>query len=103
MDTQTKAITLKGGEWLIKESNPLETFITEDFSEEQKMMYDISQQFIKTEVLPNLDRINSLEAGLMPSLLRKAGELGLLSAGVPEQYGGLGKDLVASTIITEGV
>ena len=104
MDTQTKkATTLKGGEWLIKESNPLDTFITEDFSEEQKMMYDTSVQFVKTEVLPNLERMNNLEPGFMPSLLKKAGDLGLMGASVPEQYGGLGKDFVASTIINEGL
>src|SRR6476660_4916664 len=104
MDTQTKkAATLKGGEWLIKESSPLDTFITEDFSEEQKMMYDTSVQFVKTEVLPNLDRMNNLEPGFMPSLLKKAGDLGLMGAGVPEQYGGFGKDLVTSTIINEGL
>jgi alkylation response protein AidB-like acyl-CoA dehydrogenase len=103
METQMKkTITLNGGEWLIKESNAHEIFIPEDFSEEQKMILEMSQQFIRTEVLPILDRINNLEPGLMPALLKKAGELGLLGASVPEEYGGLGKDLITSTIINEG-
>jgi len=102
MQTATpNAIVLKGGEWLIKESNPADIFIQEDFSEEQKMIDDMSHQFIKTEVLPLMDRIEEKENGLMQSLLRKAGELGLTGASVPEQYGGMGKDLVSSTIINE--
>src|SRR6266540_6551896 len=105
MQTQTQKRTAasKGGEWLIKESNAGDILIPEDFSEEQKMIYDTSLQFIKSEVLPNLNRINNLEPGFMPSLLKKAGDLGLLGAAVPEQYGGLGKDLVTSTIINEGL
>src|SRR5438105_2972649 len=103
MNTKTdKKITLNGGEWLIKESNAHDIFIPEDFSEEQKMILDMSQQFVRTEVLPHIDRINNLEPGLMPSLLKKAGDLGLLAASVPEEYGGLGKDLITSTIINEG-
>lgn len=103
MITQTdKAAALKGGEWLIKESDAQDIFIFEDFSEEQKMIFEMSEQFIQAEVVPNLDRINNLEPGLMSSLLKKAGEHGLLGAHVPEQYGGMGKDLITSTIINEG-
>lgn len=100
METTTKQ-SLKGGEWLIKESQPADTFIPEDFSEEQKMIRDMCEQFLKTEVLPNLDRIDNMEPGLMRSLVQKAGEQGLLAAAFPEEYGGLGKDFVTSTIINE--
>ncbi|OIR05453.1 putative acyl-CoA dehydrogenase [mine drainage metagenome] len=98
---QTNA--LKGGEWLIKESNPFETFIPEDFDEEQKMVMDMCQQFLDTEIYPVLERIDKLEPGLMPSLLQKAGEQGLLSTSFPEVYGGLGKDFITSTIVNEGL
>lgn len=102
METTTqKTALLKGGEWLIKDSIPGNTFIPEDFSEEQKMIQEMGRQFINTEVMPILDRIEKLEPGLMPSLMQKAGELGLLGASVPEEYGGLGKDLITSSIITE--
>ncbi|MGZ3952044.1 MAG: acyl-CoA dehydrogenase family protein [Flavisolibacter sp.] len=100
MDTLTKQ-ALKGGEWLIKESEPAETFIPEDFTEEQRMIRDMCDQFLNTEVWPNLDRIDSMEPGLMKSLLQKAGEQGLLAVSFPEEYGGLGKDFVTSTIINE--
>lgn len=103
METTKQAKALQGGEWLIKESNPFETFIPEDFNEEQHMVMDMCTQFLDAEVLPIIDRIDKLETGLMPSLLEKAGEQGLLSTSFPEQYGGLGKDFITSTIVNEGL
>src|SRR5689334_2044567 len=100
METLAKQ-ALKGGEWLIKETVPTDIFIPEDFSEEQRMMSEMCEQFLATEVWPILDRIDNLEPGLMKSLLRKAGEQGLLAVSFPEEYGGLGKDFVTSTIINE--
>lgn len=93
--------SLKGGEWLIRESHPSETFIPEEFSEEQQMIREMCMQFLDTEVFPIIERIDSLEQGLMPSLVKKTGELGLLSTSIPEEYGGLGKDFVTSTIVNE--
>ncbi len=99
-DTATKT-ALKGGEWLVKESSAAETFIPEEFGEEQLMIKDMCNQYLDAEIYPNLDRIDNLEPGLMKSLLTKAGEQGLLATSFPEQYGGLGKDFVTSTIINE--
>ncbi len=92
---------LKGGEWLVKESSPFETFIPENFGEEQLMIRDMCNQFLQSEIYPILDRIDSLEPGLMKSLLTKAGEQGLLATSFPEEFGGLGKDFVTSTIVNE--
>ena len=103
METTKQSKALLGGEWLIKESNPFETFIPEDFNEEQRMVMDMCTQFLDAEVLPIVERIDKLETGLMPSLLEKAGERGLLSTSFPEQYGGLGKDFITSTIVNEGL
>ena len=86
METTKNATVLQGGEWIIKESNPNETFIPEDFTEEQKMMMDMCHQFLETEINPLLDRIDKLEPGLMPSLMEKAGEMGMLGVAIPEQY-----------------
>ena len=55
---------LKGGEWLIKESTPTDTFIPEDFNEEQKMVYEMCEQFLDNEIQPILDRIDKMEPGL---------------------------------------
>src|SRR5215470_8076959 len=102
MSTETKNKTvLKGGEWLVKESSPFDTFSPEDFSEEQRMIRDMCNQFLDTEVVPILDRIDALEPGLMRSLVQKTGEQGLLAVSFPEEYGGLGKDFVTSTIVNE--
>ena len=99
-EVQNKSV-LKGGEWMVKESSPSETFIPQDFSEEQKMIRDMCDQFLDKEVYPILDRIDNLEQGLMKSLVQKAGEQGLLAVSFPEEYGGLGKDFVTSTIVNE--
>lgn len=104
MSTSTeKKQALKGAEWLIKESSPFDTFIPEDFNEEQQMVKDMCRAFLEAEVLPVLDRIDKLEPGLMPSLVVKAGEQGLLGAAVPEDLGGLGKDFITSTLVNEGL
>ncbi len=94
---------LKGGEWLIKESNPFDIFIPENITEEQKMILGLCRQFMDVEVLPNADRIEQKEPGLVPALISKAGEYGLLSATIPEEYGGLGKDFMTAAIITQGL
>jgi len=101
--TTNKNNSLNGAEWLIKESNPFETFIPEDFDEEQKMVMEMCQQFLDTEVYPVLERIDQQEPGLMTSLLEKAGEQGLLSTSFPEEYGGLDKNFITSTIVNEGL
>jgi alkylation response protein AidB-like acyl-CoA dehydrogenase len=100
---QGQGVSLKGGEWIIKESLPQDTFIPEDFDEEQTMVMDMCHQFLHTEVDPILDRIDKMEPGLMPSLMEKAGEQGLLSTSFPESLGGLGKDFITSTIVNEGL
>jgi alkylation response protein AidB-like acyl-CoA dehydrogenase len=104
MSTSTSTITpLKGGEWLIKESNPFETFTPEDFNEEQIMVKDMCLQFLSTEVLPVSDKIDKMEPGLVAGLMEKAGEQGLLGSSIPENYGGLGKDFITSTLVNEGL
>jgi len=104
MATDVKtANTLKGAEWLIRESNSSETYTPEDFNEEQRMVINMCYSFLQAEVIPILDRIDNLETGLMPSLMDKAGEQGLLSASIPEEYGGLGKDFITSTLVNEGL
>jgi alkylation response protein AidB-like acyl-CoA dehydrogenase len=102
METITTS-NLKGGEWLIKPGNAQDIFTPEDFTEEQIMIRDMCIQFLQTEVLPVMDLIDKAEPGLMPALMEKAGEQGLLSASVPEEYGGLGKDFVTSTLVSEAL
>jgi alkylation response protein AidB-like acyl-CoA dehydrogenase len=79
---------LKGGEFLIKDIEAEAVFIPEEFDEQTNMITETCQDFLETEIFPNLDRIDSQEQGLMASLLKKAGELGLLGLSVPEEYEG---------------
>ena len=65
------------------------------------MIGQMCDEFLDKEVLPHIQAIDNQEEGLMPSLLDKAGALGLLGAAFPEQYGGLGKDFVTATLINE--
>ena len=88
-----------GGSFLI--SNVGTCFTPEDFTEEQKMIAQMCDDFLEKFVLPKLEAIDNKEEGLMPSLLNKSAELGLLGAAFPEEYGGLGKDFVTATLITE--
>jgi alkylation response protein AidB-like acyl-CoA dehydrogenase len=101
--TASTTTTLKGGEWLIKQATPEETFIPEEFGEEQHMIKDMCTQFLDTEIIPIIERIDKLEPGLMQSLVSKAGEQGLLATSFPEQYGGLDKDFITSTIVNEAL
>ena len=91
----------KGGQFLISETNPQDVFIPEQWSEEQLMIAQSCKEFIASEVTPNLDRIDKMEEGLMPSLLDKAGELGLLAISIPEKFGGFGGDFNTALLTTE--
>ena len=92
---------LKGGAFLINESDYNANFIPEEFNEEHKLMADTAHEFLKQHVDIQLDKIDAMEPGLMPSLIDKAGELGLLGVAIPEQYGGFGKDFITSMLMTE--
>ncbi len=92
---------LKGAEFLIRESKPMEIFIPEDLSEEQRMIRDMAKEFVDTRVFTQLDAIDSQQEGLVPSLLESAGELGLLGISVPEAYQGFQKDFNTETAVAE--
>lgn len=92
----------KGGDFLITKTAAKDIFIPEELDEEQKMIANMCAEFMETEVLPKLAEIDSMEhPELLPSLLDKAGALGLLSTSIPEEYGGFAKDSVTSLKITE--
>ena len=93
----------KGGEYIVREQEASSIFIPEEFDEEQRMIADMARDFLATEVLPILDRIDAQEPGLMEKLLEKAGELGLLATSIPEKYDGFGKDFNTSLLLTEVV
>jgi alkylation response protein AidB-like acyl-CoA dehydrogenase len=89
---------IKGGEFLIKETEAKDVFIPEEFDEEQLMIAQTCDDFLETEVFPILDRIDAQEPGLMRSLIQKSGELGLLGISVPEEYEGFEQSFVTSML-----
>jgi alkylation response protein AidB-like acyl-CoA dehydrogenase len=99
---EDKKTSIKGGEFLIKETSASQIFIPEEFSEEQRMIADTCRDFLKAEIWPRLDEIDQAKSpALMASLMEKAGELGLLGTVVPEEYGGFGMDFNTSMLVAE--
>lgn len=99
--SQTTNELIKGGSFVLDELQADRLFTPEDFSEEHKMVGDMTAKFVEDRVVPVLDRIEKHEFELSVGLLREAGELGLLGADVPEAYGGYQMDKISSSIITE--
>ncbi|GAA4001254.1 acyl-CoA dehydrogenase family protein [Hymenobacter fastidiosus] len=94
---------VKGGEFIIKDTDAQDVFTPADFSEEQNMMHQTALDFVDKEVHPLLDRLDNHEEGLMRGLMEKAGQLGLFGVSMPEQFGGLDMDFTTSLRVTEGV
>ncbi len=98
---QTKQ-AIKGGEFLIRDTEAREIFIPEEFNEEQRMIEQQCKDFLAKEVWPKLDEIDSMKSPeLMPSILDKAGELGLLGTSVPAELGGFGMDFNTTMLVAE--
>jgi len=95
---------IKGGEFLIRATKPEEIFIPEEWGEEERMIAQTCRDFLTQEVIPHIDKLDSMEdPNLMPSLLKKAGELGILAISIPEEYGGMGMDFKTSMLAAEAV
>ncbi|MGS2739363.1 acyl-CoA dehydrogenase family protein [Sinomicrobium sp. M5D2P17] len=102
METQAeKDNILRGGQFLVKETACEDVFTPEDFSEEQKMMRDTVKDFIDREVWPNKERFEKKDYAFTEEIMRKAGELGLLSVAVPEELGGMGMGFVSTMLVCD--
>ncbi|MCT4581333.1 MAG: acyl-CoA dehydrogenase family protein [Flavobacteriales bacterium] len=95
---------IKGGEFLVKDVEAKDIFTPEEWSEEQQMIAQMCKDFINNEVKQHFDEIDSQSnPTLVPSLMEKAGELGLLGLSVPEDLGGMGVDFKTSMLATEAL
>ena len=104
MESTDKKKMIKGGEFLIKETSAQDIFIPEEWTEEQKMIAQTCEDFLKQEIFPRLNEIDAMtNPELMPQLMDKAGELGLLGTSVPESYGGFGMDFNTSMLVAEKI
>ena len=92
---------VKGGEFMVRDIEADNIFIPEEFDEEQRMIADTCRDFLESEVMPNLSRIDAQEEGLARNLLSKAGELGLLGISIPEELDGFGQSFVTSMLASE--
>jgi butyryl-CoA dehydrogenase len=90
-----------GGSFLIETRTPAEIFTPEDLNEEQRQIASTAAQFARDEILPLAAAIEAKEAGVMKSLIRKAGDLGFTAVDIPEEYGGMGMDKTTSTLLTD--
>jgi len=92
---------IKGGAFLLESISPKDVFTPEDFNEEQKLIAKAVTEFVTGEIIPVADDIEAKKEGLLSSLLKKAGELGFLSADIPEEYGGQDLDKISSLLVWE--
>ncbi|SDZ64180.1 Acyl-CoA dehydrogenase [Evansella caseinilytica] len=99
MATQNK--TVKGGGFLLEEISPDRVFTPEDLTDEHRMIAKTTEDFVVEQVVPEIEKIEEHQFDISVRLLKEAGELGLLGADVPEEYGGIGLDKISSSLITE--
>lgn len=94
---------LKSGEFLVENSTANDIFIPEEFNEEQRMIAQTCQDFLNTEVYPNVDKVDKQDRELMKSMLKKSGELGLMGISIPEEYNGFGQSFVTQMLAAETI
>ena len=100
MELQSKTL-IKGGEFIIKETQPEDIFTPEDFSEEQIMMKDSVKEFVDREIFPYKDRFEKKDYEFTKSCMVKAGELGFLGVPVAQNYGGMGMGFISSMLVCD--
>src|SRR5512138_3474037 len=94
---------LKSGEFLVENVESKDVFIPEEFNEEQRMIAQTCQDFLTSEVYPNVDKVDKQDRELMKSMLKKSGELGLMGISIPEEYGGFGQNFVTQMLAAETI
>ncbi len=104
METQvTQKNILKGGEFLVKDAATSDVFIPEEKNEEQKMIYEMAKSFVETEIMPNIEKIEAQDPAMPDYLFNKCGELGLLGAHMPLEYGGMDLDFNTNTLLCDAL
>ena len=91
----------RGGAFLVASSSPEDVFTPADLTDDQRLLGRTLEEFLAKEVVPHIPELEKHKEGLMKELVRKAGEIGLLGAGIPEEYGGAALDKISMTIVSE--
>src|ERR1035441_2959083 len=98
-DAASPIVAAAGGSFLLETRTPAEVFTPEDLNEEQRQIASTAARFAREEILPVAGAVEAKQPGVMQALMRKAGELGFAAVDVPEEYGGVGVDKTASTLV----
>ena len=99
----TTTTTRKGASWLLEETDPSSIFTPEKITDEHRLMAQTVEEFVEKEVLPNIDQLETKDWNLARQLLHRAGDLGLLGLGAPEEYGGLDLDKASALVVSERI
>ncbi len=103
MATTTTLKAALGGSFLLESPRPEDVFTPAELTDDQRLIGQTAEEFVTKEVTPLIKELEEKKPGLMPQLLKKSGELGLLGGGVPEEYGGTGLDRISSTFLSEKI
>src|SRR5271156_823733 len=106
MATPTTAVPqtkISGGSFLLDERKPDDVFTPEDFTEQHVLIGQTAEEFALNEIVPNIEKMEHKDFSITRDLLKKAGELGLSSAEIPEAYGGLEMDKVTAAVIADHI
>jgi alkylation response protein AidB-like acyl-CoA dehydrogenase len=98
--TATKSAA-KGGSFLLESALPQDVFTPADVTDDQRLIGQTAEEFVIKEVFPHIKDLENKKPGLMAELVKKAGELGLMGGGIPEEYGGAGLDKISGMVMTE--
>src|ERR1700675_4048533 len=101
--TAIPSTKISGGSFLLEERHPEEVFTPEDFTEQHRLIGQTAEEFALNEIVPNIEKMEHKDFSITRALLRKAGELGLSSAEIPEAYGGLEMDKVTAAVIADHI
>src|SRR3981081_4663720 len=93
----------RGGSFLVETCSPEDVFSPADLTDDQKLIGRTADEFVQNEVVPLIPDLEQHKTGLLAQLLKKAGEIGLLGGGVPDEYGGAGLDKVSSVQLAENL
>jgi len=100
MGTVAEQVT-KGGAWLIEETDPATVMTPDQLTEEHRLIGQTAAEFIEQEVLPNTERLEQKDWALNRELVQKCGALGLFGTNLPEEYGGVDLDKIATLVLSE--
>jgi alkylation response protein AidB-like acyl-CoA dehydrogenase len=101
--TATPGTLAPGGSFLLESPRPEDVFTPAELTDDQRLIGQSAEEFVTKEVTPLIPELEQHKEGLMPGLMKKAGEIGLLGGGVPEEYGGSGLDRISSTVLSEKI